>query len=240
MKTFSRLFLICILALTSSLAHAQDISNMDKWSRQDWQRYNDRLKRDVDKAARAASSMDDYAPYSNTFHLLIRGGASNGMASSGMGGYNASASLMIGTIYGLCFCPEVGIDSRNIEDDGYNSTFAKGRNINLNSMNLKVRPLQFDFLMTRGPMSAGFCGGIYGSFDLNKTLEDTPIFNYINPGNNQPAKEYKPFDMGIHVGVDFFFWRLNMNLGFDKGLVPVFNDSGKCWNAFTARIGILL
>lgn len=101
------------------------------------------------------------------------------------------------------FCPEVGIDSRTIEDDGWNDTFVKGQTITLNSLNLKVRPLQFGYYLTSGPLSTGFYGGLYGSLDMHKTLSNEPIFNYMHPGQNEPMKKYRPVDLGIHLGIDF-------------------------------------
>lgn len=237
MKTVSGLFFAFILALVSTQLSAQDISNMSNWTTLEWQRYNDKLTKDMKKAADAASKADAFEPLLKPCSILIRGGVSNGMASCISGGANASAAMMIGGIYGFCFCPEVGIDARNIEDDGWTDTFVEGQTITLNSTNIKVRPLQLGYYFTAGPLSSGFYGGIYGSYDLRKTLSNEPIFNYLHPGNNKPMKEYNPVDIGMHLGIDFFFWRLNLNFGFDKGFVPVFKDTGKCWNAFITRVG---
>lgn len=47
MKTVSGLFFAFILALASTQLSAQDINNMSNWATLEWQRYNDKLTKDI-------------------------------------------------------------------------------------------------------------------------------------------------------------------------------------------------
>ena len=76
MKNITKLLFACILALTSTLIHAQDMSNMSNWTPMEWQRYNEKMQKVMKDAGREASTMDTFQPFLNPCTLLIRCGAS--------------------------------------------------------------------------------------------------------------------------------------------------------------------
>lgn len=246
MKTKSIKFCIAIFfALTFSIqSFAQVGGDMDRarlreLERQQAQRqYNDFLNNDFGKGSLAGfGSMEDYAPFEKDCPIFFRGGVGLGLSDGAAMGYNASVGIQLGGFSGFIFNPEVGIDSRFI-DDSYGDA-VDGFAIDLKSINLKVRPIQAGFSFAGGPLAIAIYAGLYGSYDISTNASYKPIGSAAYLSEN-PESLYRPLDLGASLGFDFVLYRVDLSILFDFGMVPMYNDCGPNWTAVQFRLGFFL
>lgn len=244
MKTTSIKICIAIFfALTCSIpSFAQVGGDMDRarlreLERQQSQRqYNDFMNNDFGKGSFAGfGNMEDYAPFEKDCPIFIRGGVGLGFSDGAAMGYNASVGIQLGGFSGFIFNPEVGIDSRFI-DDSYGDA-VDGFAIDLKSFNLKVRPVQVGYSFAGGPLAIAVYAGLYGSYDVFTDSSYKPIGSaaYLS---EEP--QYRPLDLGASLGFDFVIYRVDLSVVFDFGMVPMYKDGGPNWTAALFRIGFFL
>lgn len=246
MNTTSIKFYIAIIfALTCSIqSFAQVGGDMDRARlrelerQQAQQQYNDWLNNDFGKGGFAGfGGMEDYAPFEKDCPIFIRGGVGLGFSDGAAMSYNASVGIQLGGFSGFIFNPEVGIDSRFI-DDSYGDA-VDGYAIDLKSFNLKVRPIQAGYSFAGGPLAISIYAGLYGSYDLFTDASYKPIGSsaYLNGGQDP---QYRPLDLGASLGFDMVLYRVDLGIVFDFGLVPMYKDGGPNWTAAQFRIGFFL
>lgn len=244
MNTTSIKFHIAIIfALTCSIqSFAQVGGDMDRarlreLERQQAQRqYNDFMNNDFGKGSFAGfGNMEDYAGFEKDCPIFIRGGVGLGFSDGAAMGYNASVGIQLGGFSGFIFNPEVGIDSRFI-DDSYGDA-VDGYAIDLKSFNLKVRPVQVGYSFAGGPLAIAVYAGLYGSYDVFTDSSYKPIGSaaYLS---EEP--QYRPLDLGASLGFDFVLYRVDLSVVFDFGMVPMYKDGGPNWTAALFRIGFFL
>ncbi len=244
MNTKSIKFYIAIIfALTCSIqSFAQVGGDMDRARLRDLERqqsqrqYNDFMNNDFGKGSFAGfGNMEDYAPFDKKCPIFIRGGVGLGFTDGAAIGYNASVGIQVGGFKGFIFNPEVGIDTRFIDDSW--GDVIDGYAIDHKSVNLKVRPVQAGYSFAGGPLAIAVYAGLYGSYDVYTKALYKPI------GSTAYLKEepqYRPLDLGASLGFDFVLYRVDLSIVFDFGLVPMYKDGGPNWTAVQFRLGFFL
>ena len=199
------------------------------------QRYNDFLNNDFGKGGfNGFGGLEDYAPFEKDCPIFFRGGVGLGLSDGAAMGYNASVGIQLGGFSGFIFNPEVGIDSRFIDDSC--GDVIDGYAIDLKSVNLKVRPVQVGYSFAGGPLAISMYAGLYGSYDVSTDASYKP---------NGPSAylseepQYRPLDLGASLGFDFVIYRVDMSIVFDFGMVPMYKD-GPNWTAVQFRLGFFL
>ena len=243
MNTTSIKFCIAIIfALTCSIqSFAQVGGDMDRARLRDLERqqaqrqYNDFMNNDFGKGSlKGFGAMEDYAGFDKDCPIFIRGGVGLGLSDGAAIGYNASVGIQLGGFSGFIFNPEVGIDSRFIDDSW--GDVIDGYAMDLKSINLKVRPVQAGYSFAGGPLAIAVYAGLYGSYDVFTDASYKPIGStaYLS---EEP--QYRPLDLGASLGFDFVVYRVDLSIVFDFGLVPMYKE-GPNWTAVQFRLGFFL
>ena len=228
--------LICSIQSFAQVGGDMDRARLRELERQQAQRqYNDFMNNDFGKGSFAGfGGMEDYAPFEKNCPIFIRGGVGLGLSDGAAIGYNASVGVQFGGFKGFIFNPEVGISSRFI-DDSYGDVI-DGYAIDLNSINLKVRPVQAGYSFAGGPLAIAIYAGLYGSYDVFTDASYKPIGSaaYLS---EEP--QYHPLDLGASLGFDFVVYRVDLSIVFDFGMVPMYKE-GPHWTEVQFRLGFFL
>lgn len=231
--------LACSIQSFAQVGGDMDRARQREIERQQAQRqYNDWLNNDFGKGSLAGfGGLEDYAPFDKDCPIFIRGGVGLGLSDGAAMGYNASVGIQLGGFSGFIFNPEVGIDSRFIDDSWGDAV--DGFAIDMKSFNLKVRPIQAGYSFAGGPLAISIYAGLYGSYDISTDASSKPIgpSAYLSEA---PESQYHPLDLGASLGFDIVVYRIDLSMVFDFGMVPMYKDGGPKWTAVQFRLGFFL